>query len=216
MKLQLLVEQELANLESMVLGFNSIQERFCETVLKEFSLILKSAAWSTEISMKRSGCATYLDADDIFQEILLYMFEWNLSEVISKSTLEQLWIPSIRNSVRNCIANLSQHVLTRKRQPEGGFVEELFEPLCKRGPIDVRLICKEAVEELTNTLTKEERVILQVLVDPPEDLKEFRKTRKGGSTISLRVISEYVGVSYSCVRRVVGLLRKVAIQNGFA
>ena len=207
----------VANLEAQISGYSSIGERFMFRVLEEFSSMLNNTAFATKADLDRIFAVngyvnSIISSDDIKQDICEYLLRWNLPASVSRSNLEEVWLPYLKRSINNAVVNLKKSWLSKKYDSpmhimnvDWNDLEDCDAPV---GPSfdDDRFEVEDLIDEICYNVDLElshaaERILLELMFPSKRFLEAARVWRNSMTSrgTNKRFLSHYLDIPYRTV-----------------
>lgn len=210
------LEKKVANLEALLEGYASIEEKFILEVIDQFGDLLDISA--SDVVLRLGDNA--IEKEDVIQEMLLYMLKYCLKEVCRRSFFGHAWLPYIKRTLRNCMVNLKQAVSKRITSFKSGDARQEDSNVWTYCNIEENLIIDELIEEITVKMSERDKLIFKTILDPPEDLIAMARQyceHKKKFKITFKMIADYLHITYHEVHgsytRIKNITRKVCSET---
>ena len=207
------LEKSVSDMEAKYSGFKNSEERFVAGVLKEFEPLLRVMADDAVRKLQDRS----MEPSDFIQEAFLYMLTWNMDKVRQLSTLQSMWKPFIKRSLRNCFENLRVNRRSLKRDgilvnlddlldydsndDDAVFVRDVLAKIDFGTTPESIFLCRENVKIIRKKLGIRERMVFNTLLKCPDTLVSLASER-GLTRITRKLLSEYLNLPYSAVVKI--------------
>ena len=159
-----------------------------------------------------------LDKDDLKQDILEYIFRYNFKAVKERSKDGEVWVPYLRNTVRNCFVNIRKSTKNWRIRLDmiSSDIHDLqidssraqMPHLTHSTNTGKEYEYRELISRVAEKLDKQERKLFLELINPSKKFTKFLRSKKKGAAEvfhSRKLVKEYFGLSYP---RVLSMFKK--------
>ncbi len=212
------LEKEVSDLEARLGGWDGFNDKFIAMVEKEFGPMIDGLCER----MASEYFGSYFSSEDLKQEFAEYLLRYTIKRARKLSTVQKVWFPYLKISIRNCYVNLLASCSRAKRtadRTEGYSMEACAKMLHSQfsadssADPDAELVYREFVKEVRRGLRNDNDwdalEMFNLMVDPkPSALRIARKFSRGTVKIDNKIMSIYFRWSPTKTSYVRGRLKK--------
>jgi len=187
-----------------------VKTKFFECLEEEWGSFIERACYA-EAAFHHDPM---LSNDDLKQDVFEYIYRYCFAEVYKRSKNGTIWMPYLRNSIRNCFVNTRkskknwrirldmvgtdasemEFLADTKNEGEHCFYDQR--------DIEADFEYEEYCHEVATMLTKQEQMIFYALLNPSKEFSNFIKVRTFGRSntrITKTMVSDFFGLNYGTV-----------------